>query len=57
MLRFPERYVKLSAEATAELDEADRLARAEGRRAGHSHAVASGQCVRADGRLLGRAAA
>ena len=39
-------------EKVAELDAIDRSARTAARRAGHSHAIAVGHAVRADGRKL-----
>ena len=56
-LEFPRRYIELTDAEMQALDDIDRRARAEGRRAGHTHAVASGICVRADGRHLGRSRA
>ena len=50
----PRRCIELSDAELEALDDIDRRARAEVRRAGHTHAVASGVCVRADARHLGR---
>ena len=51
------RYIELTDAEMQALDDIDRRARAQGRRAGHTHAVASGIYVRADGRHLGRSRA
>ena len=56
-LEFPGRYVELTDAKMQALDDIDRRARAEGRHEGHTHAVVSGICVRADGRHLGRSPA
>jgi hypothetical protein len=54
IINFPKRFVQMDAEEIGRLDDEDRKARAQGRRAGHSHALAAGGCSRADGRTVGR---
>ena len=48
---------RLAPEVVARLDELDNQARRTARHAGHSHMLAVGAAVRADGRVVGRASA
>ena len=52
--RHPGRFVQIPAEEVAVLDALDNEARKRARRQGHSHALATGGCVRADGTPVGR---
>ena len=54
ILASPEHFQQLSPAEVDRLDALDTVARAEGRRHGHTHALVRGGCVRADGRPLGR---
>ena len=54
IIAHPDHYPCMTEARTRELDELDRAARKEGRRAGHSHALVPGGCVRTDGRPCGR---
>ena len=52
--RNPKRYAKMPATTVEALDDVDREARNAARKSGHTHALATGGCVRSDGTHVGR---
>ena len=54
IVNHPGKYTKMLPQEVATLDALDRTARTAAKRLGHSHALATGGCVRKDGTPVGR---